>query len=106
VLKEPIAGTSGFAERFSTAGPRDLQGRSLRELDLSHRLFKYPCSYLIYSSSFDALPEDLRSYVYQRLHKILTGEDNSKSFDHLSAEDRRAIWEILRATKSSLPADW
>jgi hypothetical protein len=106
VLKEPIAGTSGFAEHFSTAGPRDAQGRSLRELDLSHRLFKYPCSYLIYSSSFDALPEDLRGYVYQRLHKILTGEDNSKSFAHLSTEDRRSIWEILRATKSNLPADW
>jgi hypothetical protein len=105
-LAEPIAGTSGFAQRFSALGPHDPEGRSLRELDLSRRLFKYPCSYLIYSKSFDALPQLMRNYVYQRLRKILMGEDNSKSLADLSADDRRAIWEILRATKSNLPTDW
>ena len=33
-LPERIHGSSGFAERFSTTGPRDSQGRSLHELDL------------------------------------------------------------------------
>ncbi len=47
-LDGPIAGTSGFAEEFTARGPRDSQGRSLREFDLNQRLFKYPCSYLIY----------------------------------------------------------
>src|SRR6516164_8473809 len=48
-LTDRIAGTSPFAEEFAQRGPRDSQRRSLRELDLSRRMFKYPCSYLIYS---------------------------------------------------------
>ena len=46
-ITEPIRGTSGFAEVFAKAGPRDKQGRSLRDIDLTRRLFRYPCSYMI-----------------------------------------------------------
>ena len=46
-LTEAVRGGSGFAERFSKSGPRDRKGRSLYELDLTRRLMKYPCSYLI-----------------------------------------------------------
>ena len=56
-LDEPVAGTSGFAREFAAKGPRDRAGRSLRDFDLRKRMFKYPCSYLIYSEAFDALPE-------------------------------------------------
>ena len=49
-LTDRVRGGSGFAERFSTSGPRDRKGRSLYELDLNRRLLKYPCSYLIYSA--------------------------------------------------------
>jgi len=105
-LKSEIVGTSGFAEEFPRPGPRDSHGRSLRDLDLKQRLFKYPCSYLIYSEAFDALPNEVRSYVWQRLRKIFTGQDDSKQFEHLSAADRQAILEILRETKTDLPADW
>ena len=48
-LADRVRGSTGFAERFSTVGPRDRKGRSLHELDLNRRLMKYPCSYLIYS---------------------------------------------------------
>ena len=48
-LPGPVHGTSGFAEKFAAQGPRDSHGRSLRELDLRTRLFRYPCSYMIYS---------------------------------------------------------
>ena len=65
-LTEPIKGTSGYAEEFAAAGPRDAQGRSLRDLDLTRRLLKYPCSYLIYSEAFNALPTESRDYVWQR----------------------------------------
>ena len=34
-LPGPIQGNSGFAEKFSSAGPRDGKGRSLREFDLA-----------------------------------------------------------------------
>jgi hypothetical protein len=105
-LTEKIRGTSGFAEEFSKRGPRDGKGRSLRDLDLQRRLFKYPLSYLIYSESFDALPGRVRDYVLERLWDVLSDKDTSKPFAHLSAEDRTAIREILVATKANLPAYW
>src|SRR5262245_19999707 len=54
-LPAPIKGNSGFAERFSASGPKDRKGRSLYQLDLTRRLFKYRCSYMIYSPAFEAL---------------------------------------------------
>ena len=105
-LDGPIAGTSGFAEVFAARGPRDARGRSLRDFDLRTRIFKYPCSYLIYSEDFDALPDAPKRYVYRRLLEVLSGQDTSGAFAHLTASDRRAVFEILLATKRDLPADW
>jgi len=98
----PVKGTSPFAEEFSNRGPLDSKGRGLRQFDLQSRLFRYPCSYLIYSSGFDALPQPMAHYVRDRVLKILRGEDTSGRFSHLSAGDRSAILEILEATKP----DW
>jgi hypothetical protein len=94
-----ITGTSGFAERFRARGPRDSKGRSLRDLDLQRRLFRYPCSYMIYSEAFDALPDVARNAVSARLLQVLTGKDTSAKYKSLSATDREAILEILRETK-------
>ena len=105
-LTDPLKGTSGFAEEFVQRGPRDGQGRSLRDFDLKRRLFAYPCSYVIYSEAFDTLPVDVKDYVLRRLWEVLSGQDRSKEFAHLSAADRRAILEILRATKPNLPDYW
>ena len=102
-LPGPIAGTSGFAEYFAAQGPRDRRGRSLRELNLQDRLLKYPCSYLIYSAPFDAMPAAAKAAVYERLWEILSGEDRSAPYRRLSAADRQAILEILRDTKDDLP---
>jgi hypothetical protein len=102
-LTAPVKGTSNFAAEFASQGPRDSRGRSLRDFDLQTRLFRYPLSYLIYSKSFDALPAGLKTYVYRRLREILNGEDKSKDFAYLSAADRTAILEILRATKPDFP---
>lgn len=103
-LAEPIAGSSGYAAEFSKLGPRDAKGRSLRELDLTRRLFKYPLSYLVYSESFDALPGSVKTYVYRRLSEVLSGSDERPEFAHLSAADRAAIREILEATKPEFSA--
>jgi hypothetical protein len=105
-IVDPIRGTSGFAEIFATAGPRDSQGRSLRDLDLTTRMFKYPCSYLIYSPTFDSLPREVLDRVYQRLWDILSGAEQSEKYAHLGPEDRTAIVEILRETKQNLPEYW
>jgi hypothetical protein len=97
-LIAPIRGTSGFAEQFAQRGPRDRRSRSLRDLDLQTRLFKYPCSYLVYSPSFAALPYEVKNYVLRRMHEVLNGQDSSSKFAHLSAADRAAIREILDET--------
>jgi hypothetical protein len=103
-LPGPIAGTSGFAEYFAAQGPRDRRGRSLRELNLQDRLLKYPCSYLIYSAPFDAMPAAAKAAVYERLWEVLSGEDRSAPYRRLSAADRQAILEILLDTKEDVPA--
>lgn len=106
-LEEPLVGTSSFAAEFSKQGPHDSQGRSLRELDLKRRLFKYPLSYLIYSKPFDALPAEAHAYIYRRLWDVLHGADaEGREFRHLSAADRRAIVEIVCDTKAGLPDYW
>jgi hypothetical protein len=103
-LTDPVRGGSGFAERFSTIGPRDRKGRSLHELDLNHRLMKYPCSYLIYSPAFDALPAGAKDPIYRRLWQVLSGQARDARYrSALSLADRRAIVEILRDTKKDLP---
>ncbi len=105
-LDDQIRGTSRFESEFSRSGPRDKQGRSLRDFDLKRRLFRYPCSYLIYSESFDKLPRPVLDVVYRRLWEILSGKDQSSEYAHLSAADRRAILEILIETKQGLPEYW
>jgi len=98
-----IAGTSGFAETFGARGPRDSRGRSLRDFDLDGRLFRYPCSYLIYSPGFTGLPVTAKAAVFDRLREVLSGADPDPRYDRLTADDRRAVVEILRDTLPNLP---
>jgi len=105
-LKAPIEGTSGFAKKFSQQGLRDRHGRSLRDFDLRRQMFKYPCSYLIYSRAFDELPDEMRDYVWRRLWQVLAENEDAETFVHLSAEDKRAIIEIIHQTKDGLPEYW
>lgn len=97
-LTDQVTGTSGFAEEFANRGPFDDQGRSLRQFDLQTRLFRYPCSFLIYSDSFKSLPDGVLKLVWQRLDEVLSGRDTNPVFDHLTPGDRQAIREILAAT--------
>jgi hypothetical protein len=92
-LREPIQGVSSFTATFPKRGPRDSQGRGLRDFDLRTRLFRYPLSYMIYSRAFDALPEAVRTRVYRRL------------YDELAAR-RPDVIQIVRETKPGLPDFW
>jgi hypothetical protein len=82
-LGAPVSGTSKFTAEFQAIGPKDAKGRSLRDLDLHDRVFKYPLSYLIYSDSFNALPDSVKQHIYGRLR----------------AEASPEVLEILRDTK-------
>jgi len=98
-LREPIEGVSTFAKTFPQRGPRDSHGRSLRDFDLHTRLFRYPLSYMVHSAAFEALPEGVRGQIWRRVYDVLEGRNPSPKFARLTAEDRRAILEILRDTR-------
>jgi hypothetical protein len=98
-----IEGTSGFAAKFAAGGPRDRQGRSLRQLDLERRLLRYPCSYMIYTEAFDSLPAEAKAAIYRRMWRILSGDEKGAKYTRLSLADRQAIVENLRETKKGLP---
>jgi hypothetical protein len=84
-LTDKITGSSGFAEKFAALGP-------LRQFDLEHRLMRYPCSYMIYTDVFDALPADTKDAIYRRMWQVLQDKENGP-----------AVMETLRATKKDLP---
>ena len=97
-LPEPVEGTSTFTADFLKSAKRDSLGRSLRDLDLQVRLFRYPSSYLIDSEAFRAVPEPMQDYFWKRMDQVLAGEDSSRAFQHLTIEDRNAIGQLLRET--------
>ncbi|MEP6671847.1 MAG: hypothetical protein ABJF10_21985 [Chthoniobacter sp.] len=105
-LSGPVSGDPQYVADFTAPGPRDSKGRSLRDLDLQTRTFKYPCSFLIYSEAFDQIPMVMRDHLLQRLYDILTGKDEDPEFSKITANDRQAVLEILRETKPNLPAYW
>jgi hypothetical protein len=99
-----VEGSANFEHAFAARGPRDAQGRSLRELELTTRLMKYPMSYMIYSPGFDGLPPDVKQLAYQRMRAVLSGSDTREQYAHLTPDLRKAIVEILDATKPDFAA--
>jgi hypothetical protein len=105
-LTSPIVGSPDFAAHFTARGPRDPQGRSLREFDLQTHMMKYPLSWLIYSDEFDSLPEPAIQYLSKRLGEILTSDVPPKEFKFLTLQTRQTIIEIVKATKPQLAKSW
>ena len=103
---EGIHGDGVFAPAYAKTRKPDTKGRSLRDLDLQTRLFRYRCSPLIYSESFTSLPKQLHDIVLLRLSSGLRAFPPSPSFGHLPDDERAAIHEILSATLPNLPAGW
>jgi hypothetical protein len=85
-LEGAVSGTSNFAAVFPSTGPRDQQGRSLRDLDLKTRLFRFPLSYLIYTQEFQQLPSDVMKLI------------RAKLATELDLPERQAEREILNET--------
>ena len=101
-----IQGDGVFAPAYAKTRKQDAKGRSLRDLDLQTRLFRYRCSPLIYSESFATLPKELHDIILLRLSSGLRAFPPSPSFGHLPDDERAAIHEILSATLPNLPAGW
>ncbi|WP_153556545.1 hypothetical protein [Roseimaritima sediminicola] len=103
-LPGPIAGSSSFAEDFAARGPFSRDGRSLREFDLQTRLFRYPCSYQIYSEAFRVVEPELRERIFTRLAAVLGGRVDADKYAHLDKPTREAITQILSDTIRDYPA--
>lgn len=101
-----VEGAPTFQDAFRRNRKDTADGRSLKDFQLLNRMFKYRCSYMIYSSAFDALPAQLKSEIYRQLLAVLDGQNPSKDFAHLAASERKDIKEILLETKKDLPAGW
>jgi hypothetical protein len=95
-LPGPVSGNSGFTADFAKCGPFDSKHRSLRSFDLGTRLFRYPLSYMVYSTAFEALSPEIRDKLYRRLYDALKAK---------GADGADAI-AILAATKPGLPDYW
>ena len=93
----------GFAEHLEARTPKDHRGRSFGQLDLVNRLLRYPCSYMVYSEAFDGLSKVVKDAVYRRILDVMSGNDVRTEYARHSADDRRAILEILRDTKPDFP---
>ena len=101
-----VEGGAVFQDAFRKDRRETADGRSLKDFQLLNRLFKYRCSYMIYSKAFDLLPPQMKTEVYRQLWSVLSGANQSKDFAHLGAQERQHIVEILRETKKDLPAEW
>ena len=97
-LTDAIEGTSGFKEAFEEKGRKDAVGRSLWDLDMERRLFKYPLSYLIYSNAYAGLPTQIKEIVETRIEEILSDDNKEETYSHLSSDDKQAIRAIISAT--------
>ena len=75
-----------------------------RQFDLTQRLFRYRCSYLVYTDLFEHLPRAARDAIFERMWQILSGQERDQRYKRLTLEDRKAVVEILRDTMESIPA--
>lgn len=98
-----VEGDPTFQTAFQSEVPRSNSGRSLKDFDLLSRLFKHRLSYMIYSESFDALPEELKSAFYQKLLPALDDPEAHEFSKHWSLKEARRIKEILSETKPGFP---
>ncbi len=100
-----VRGAGDFEQSFAKNRRPDPAGRSLKDFDLETRLFRWRCSYMIYSEAFDDLPPELKRSVLRRLDAILQATPPPSRYSHIPAPERRAIREILVATLPEFAAE-
>jgi hypothetical protein len=99
-----VEGDATFKAAFLSTRRSAGNGASLKDFDLQKRLFRHPCSYMIYSPSFRGLPGLLKERVYSMLDEALTG--SAPEFAYLTTAEKRQIRMILKETVDDLPAQW
>ena len=101
-----IGGDSVLKSAFMKQRRKASDGSSLRDFDLATRLFRYRCSYMVYSASFHGLPSRLKDRVFDQLDRALSTRLPSPAFAFLPLAEKKSIRKILRETLSDLPEGW
>ena len=84
---------------------RVVEGFSLRDFDLETRLFRFRCSYMIYSPVFSGLPPVMKSLVLAKLSAALKEGGTDPESAHLPPSEKRVIRKILRMTLDGWPSE-
>ncbi len=95
-LGENLEGDEAFQRVLGSRIPKTADGKSLADFQLFHRLFKYRCSYMIYSQAFADLPARVKRALLERMHDVLEGEESTVEW--LKETERKKIGAILAET--------
>ena len=101
-----IEGDPAFQQAFTKNSPQTKDGRSLKDFQLLNRLFKYRCSYMVYSLTFRSLMPQLKETVLTNLWDVLGGKDPAGRYAYLAASEKKNIQKILAETLDGAPAAW
>lgn len=99
-----LAGDAAFKTAFLSTRKPAANGAALRDFDLRTRLFRYRCSYKIYSPTFAGMPAELKQRVHALMARALDGVE--PEFAYLPAAERNAIRTILVETMPEMSASW
>ncbi len=97
---------SEMAAEFQERGPKDSKGRSLYQLRMNRRMFRYPFSYIVYTDTFNDLPREALDYLWPEIERILDPATRPEGYSHISRRDKIAIKEILLETHPSAKRYW
>jgi hypothetical protein len=100
-----VEGDEAYKMDFLRTRRATADGISLKDFDLKTRLFKYRCSYMIYSTVFSGLPTPMKDRIYRQLAAALSSTKPEKEYDYLPRTEKEAIRRILRATLTDFPTD-
>lgn len=95
-LDEGVEGDPAFQRAFAARYPKTADGKSLADFRLYGRIFKHRCSYMVYSSAFEALPPSVKKRVFAKMRAALSGQD--PDINWLSTPERKTITAILDET--------
>lgn len=95
--KVEIKGDGKFVSEFAKGKPKSSGGKSFYDFDYGKRILALPCSWIIYSDSFEGLPVELKELVLQKLKSILQSSELPDKFIHLR-KTKDEIHKILTET--------
>jgi hypothetical protein len=102
-----IEGDPAFQSAFTRNAMPSSDGRSLKDFQLLNRLFKYRCSYMVYSLTFQSSDPALKgNRARANSGKVLDGTDPEGRYAYLTTSEKKNIQRILAETLPDAPAQW